>query len=216
MPLQVGKADMRDISLEIAPIEARNITGTIRFLGDAKPHPVSVTLRRESGETKSVVSNADGSFVLEGLLPGRHYLYLQNKNGGGMLVAAQLGTQDVTSQVFDLGTTAPGELKISMAGPVAQVRGRVLDAAGHPVSGASVLFLSRADHIRSYGRTKEDGSFTASILTTGEHRVFTVTRPEDYDSLGDPLFLESHENDFAPVTISEGSNLPITLRISGQ
>ena len=212
LPLQVGKADIHDINLEIRPMEARTITGTVTYLGHTKPDAVSITLRRELGETKSVVSNADGSFVLEGVLPGRHLLDVRRTTGDGTFVAAQLGTQDVTSQSLDIGTGPTGELKISMAGIEAEVNGRLLDAAGRPVSGASILFLSRAENIDSYGYTKEDGSFTANFRTTGEHRIFVLTSPDERESLRDPLFLQAHENDFAPVRISEGANAPLILR----
>ena len=119
-------------------------------------------------------------------------------------------------QNFEIGSAPPGTLKITMASPVAKLDGQLLDEAGHPLSGASILFLSQADHIRSYGFTKEDGSIVATIRTPGTHRIFVLRNSQESESFRDPLFLEAHRNDFPPVKIVEGANPPLTLRMSAQ
>ena len=142
MTLQVGTADMRDVRLEIRTAEEQDLSGAIVFLGRTKPGPMEVTLRRDPREPKSVVSNADGSFVVKGLLPGRYLLDVRNAPVDGVppadrwFVGAQLGARDVSEQSFDMGTAPPGALKISVASPVAKLTGRLLDAAGSPASGS--------------------------------------------------------------------------------
>jgi protocatechuate 3,4-dioxygenase beta subunit len=217
MTLQVGTADMRDIRLEIRAAEEQDLSGTVVFLGRTKPGPMEVTLRREPGEPKTVVSNADGSFVVKGLLPGRYLLDIRNAPVDGApapdrwFASAQLGPRDVSQQWFDLGTAPPGELKISMASPVAKLTGKLLDAAGSPVSGATILFQSSADKLRSYGRTAKDGAFTASFRESGEYRVFAVSGADEL--LNDADFLRSHEGDFPPIRVAEGANAPVVLRL---
>jgi hypothetical protein len=217
MALQVGTVDMRDVRLEIRSAEEQDLSGTVVFLGRTRPGPMEVTLRRDPREPKSVVSNADGSFVVKGLLPGRYYLDIRSAPVDGApapdrwFVGAQLGARDVSEQMFDIGTAPPGELKISMASPVAKLTGRLLDAAGSPVSGATILFQSSADKMRSYGRTAKDGAFTASFREPGEYRIFVVSGADEL--LNDADFLRSHEGDFPPIRVAEGANAPVVLRL---
>jgi hypothetical protein len=61
LTVQVGRADIRDVRLEVRPIEQQDVPGNIIFLGRTRPGPIAVTLQSATGAI-SVVSNADGSF----------------------------------------------------------------------------------------------------------------------------------------------------------
>jgi protocatechuate 3,4-dioxygenase beta subunit len=222
LTLRVGTADIRDVSLDIRPIAEQDVAGTIAFLGRTKPGPMTVTLRGDTGTNQSVVSNADGSFVFKGVLPGRYLVDARSAAVDGVpatdghAIAVQFGGHDVSWQ-FDLGAEPAGALKISVAAPVANLTGKLLDAGGRPVSGARILFLPSVDNMRSSGYTKEDGSFTASFLTSGEHRIYVVSADAgQFDYFRDPNFLQSHRNDFPPVQVVEGMNAPLILRVPAQ
>jgi hypothetical protein len=64
----------------------------------------------------------------------------------------------------------------------------------------------------SYAQTDTDGTFTASVWTTGQHQIFVVSTQDEIDNLRDPEFLQSHRSDYPPVTIVEGENPPLLLR----
>jgi hypothetical protein len=185
-------------------MEEQEVSGTVVFRGRTKPSPMAVTLRRELGETISVVSNADGSFAAKGLLPGHYYLDVRPAKVEGVaptdgaVVAEQLGSQDVLLQGFDIGAVPPGPLKISLAAPVAKIPGKLVDAAGRPVGGT---------------RTEPDGTFTAIARISGEHQVFVVLGDDRNDSLNDPDFIEAHASDFPKMMVAEGENPPLLLRL---
>lgn len=222
IPVQVGRTDVRDLNVEIRPIAEQDISGKVEFLGRTRPGLFAVTLRRELGDEKSAVSSADGSFVIKGILPGRHFLDARDPHlagvtpSDGTIVRYELGGRDVTLQNVDIGMEPPGALKITVTAPVAKISGTLFDAAGHPLNDGRILFLPRADGFRSNGYPREDGSFTASIFSVGEHRVYVVQTPEEMEMLRDPEYLRAHENDFPPVKIVEGANPPLTLRMSAQ
>jgi protocatechuate 3,4-dioxygenase beta subunit len=217
LTLRVGTVDVRDVSLEIRPIGAQDIAGTVVFTGNTKPGQVTIRVRRQLAGETSAVTNEDGSFVLKGLLPGS-YLGVQaddTSRSGLTTIAAQLGDRDVLWEFFDLGMDSPGTLKITMASAVAKLTGKLLDAEGRPVNGGQILFLSSAG-VRSEGWVDSNGTLTASVMAAGEHRVYVIPGPEEYDSFRDPDFLAAHRDDFPPVEIVEGANAPLVLRMPRQ
>jgi hypothetical protein len=221
LALDVADTDIRDVSLEIRPIAAQDIAGTIVFQGRTKPAPMAVTLSRSLGDSKSAVSNDDGSFVLKGILPGQYHLGVRNASSAGVAqtdgrtITEQLGDRDIEAQMFDIGNDAAGALKITVGAPVAKVIGRLLDAAGQPVNSAIILFLSE-NHIRSHGFSGADGTFTANLLAPGRQHIFIVTADEELDDVRNPDFLKAHGDDFPVVQIAAGANVPLVLRMKAQ
>jgi hypothetical protein len=218
--LQVGSADIRDVSLQIRPIAPQDIAGTIVFQGHTRPGPMAVMLQRTLGESKSVVSNADGTFVLKGILPGQYFLSANNAGGedvpqtDGWAISAQFAGQDALMDLFDIGNDPAGELRITVAAPVAKVTGKLLDAAGQPIGGGHVLFVSRAGGIKTSGFAADDGTFTARFLEAGEQRAYLLSSTDDWNQiLRDPDFPDARRSDFPAVHIAEGANVPLVLRV---
>jgi hypothetical protein len=223
LTLEVGTADIRDVSLEIRPIAPQDIAGAIVFQGHTKPGPMAVTLRRTLGESQSVVSNADGTFVLKRILPGQYSLRAGNAGGedvpqtDGWAISAQFGGQDALTEMFDIGNDPAGKLQITVAAPVAKVTGKLLDAAGQPIGGGRVLFVSRAGGSKTSGFAAEDGTFTASFLEGGEQRIYLLSPTDDWNQiLRDPDFSDARRSDFPAVQIVEGANAPLVLRMPSQ
>jgi hypothetical protein len=221
LTLQVGGADIPDVSLEIRPIVPQDIQGTIVFQGHTKPGPMAVRLQRSLGDSRSAVSNADGSFVVKGILPGEYFMDVSSVGGEGIaqtdgwVAAEQFGGRDVMGQMFDIGNDA-GALKIRVAAPVAKVTGRLLDAAGQPISGGRVLFLS-TDGIWSSGIAGDSGTFKASFQQAGEQRAYLLLPTDEWNNvMRDPDFLDAHRNDYPTVQIAEGENAPLVLRMKGR
>jgi hypothetical protein len=223
LTLQVGSADIRDVSLEIRPIAPRDIAGTIVFQGHTRPGTMAVTLRRTLGESKSVVSNADGTFVLKGILPGQYFLSAGNAGGedvpqtDGWVISPQFGGQDALMDLFDIGNDPAGELKITVAAPVAKVTGKLLDASGQPIAGGRVIFVSRAGGIKTSGFAADHGTFTARFLEAGEQRAYLLSPTDDWNQiLRDPDFPDARRSDFPAVQIAEGANAPLVPRMPSQ
>jgi hypothetical protein len=223
LTVQAGSADIHDVSLEIHPIAAQDIAGTIVFQGHTKPGPMTVTLRRTLGDIGSAISNANGTFVLKGILPGQYFLQVSNAGGegvaqtDGLAIAAEFSGQDALTQMFDIGNGPAGELKITVAVPVAKVTGKLLDAAGRPIGGGRVVFVSRAGGVRSSGTARDDGTFTVNFLEAGEQRAYLLSPTDDWNQiLRDPDFPDARRNDFPAVQIAEGANVPLVLRVPSQ
>lgn len=90
--------------------------------------------------------------------------------------------------------------------------GKLVDAAGRPAAGFSIWLLSR-EGLRGGARTNEDGTFTASTLTSGVYQVFILPADDRSDSLHDADFLDAHGSDFPTVMVAEGANPPLLLRM---
>jgi Carboxypeptidase regulatory-like domain len=223
LALQVGRADIHDVNVEVQPIAPQDISGCVVFSGSTQPAPMTISLRRELGDVATVTTNPDRSFTFKGVLPGRYWLEgitpLKQEGTAPVdrrVISAQLGTREVWGPTsFDINNTSPGAFKITMSSPVGKVTGKLLDANGRPVAGGQIMFLS-ADHIPSGTGTREDGSFTASIVAAGEQHVYILARREESDAFRDPDYLELHRDDYAPIRFTEGDNPPLTLHLTAQ
>ena len=132
-------------------------------------------------------------------------------------IAAQLGGQDVLMDRFDIGNDPAGELRITVAAPVARVTGKLLDTAGRPIGGGRVLFVSRAGGNKTPGFAADDGTFTAAFLDAGEQRAYLLSPTDDWGQImRDPDFADARRTDFPAVQIAEGANVPLVLRVPSQ
>ena len=213
--LQVGRADIHGVTVEVQPIAPQDISGAVVFSASTQPAPMTISLRRELGEVATVTTSPDGSFTFKGVLPGRYFFDAIAAPADRRVISAQLGSCELDEQWFDIGNTPPGSFKITVASPVGKVTGKLLDSKGRPLAGAQILFLS-ADHIRSGTGTREDGTFNAPILAGGEQHVYILARREEIDAFRDPEYLDLHRDDYAPIRFVEGENPPLTLRLTAQ
>jgi hypothetical protein len=133
--IEVSSTDVRDLALDVHPLEPMELTGKVIFPGSVTPEPVTVILSRWAGNRISATSQSDGSFVLKGVFAGRYGIWASN----GGTSSIRLADREVMESGFELGTQVPGPLEITMGEPgTAKFSANVVDSAGRGVAGVLV------------------------------------------------------------------------------
>ncbi len=217
--MQVADADLRDIVLMPAPIEAVDLTGMVVFDSGAKPQQVSIEIRPETGRGMSVRSGEDGSFVARQLLPGHYRIQVMPvaaPAGTGrrypQVLSIRMGDRDVITDGFEIDGKPAGPLVITLTSTFATLEGKVLDQTGSPVPWARILLLSERPFRQSIMTAGENGAFKANYIIPGDYRIYLLARGLQAD-VTDPEYVKAHENDFPPLHAVAGSNPPLVLRI---
>jgi hypothetical protein len=104
-------------------------------------------------------SGPDGSFVIEGLAPGKHEVRGSTDDGASARVLADAGADDVI-------------LRMERSGAV---QGRVKTADGAPAAGAKVRMFGSVQYLGDT-TTDEAGAFSLEQVPTGEYDVYVQAR----------------------------------------
>ena len=224
--LRVGDADERDIVIKATELRAVDLAGTILLKGGGSLSPMNIRL---SGGNRppSTLSQEDGSFILKGLLPGHYdvqvFPVMKLVKGAfdpGALpgacfpISAQLGEKEVLETGLDLDGSSDGALQITVANYI-KVAGQLLDGSGEPVSGGILLALTSGPEPRPGGTAiiQADGKFTLMMQHPGDYHIYLSGGQGDLEN---PDYLKKHEADFPPLTVAEGANPPLALRLPAQ
>jgi protocatechuate 3,4-dioxygenase beta subunit len=218
LPVEVGSMDVRDLALTFHAVQAIDVSGTVVVEGGGAPGRTLISLRGNSGGGVTAHTEDDGSFVLKALLPG-HYLMqvvpdFPMTAGTSSLAAltlpmlptsARLGERDVLQKGFDVDSQPVGPMRITLGKPIA-LKGKIVDAAGQPVSDKAILFQSAAGP--NGAMSNAEGNFQTFVRAAGEYHVYILDKGFDIDS----EYLKEHEKDFPVVRVVAGENPPIMLR----
>ena len=149
--------------IELEP--AQEIAGTVRFAGGAPIANAGVTCKREYDNSPDnwrwATSGPDGRFRIGGLASGTYVVSVMQPRDGA------------SARPWERAGVAAGtkDLDVAMEA-AAQISGRVVDPAGHPVAGWSVQALSETgDRYTPSDRTKADGTFTVRGLNAGSYAL---------------------------------------------
>jgi protocatechuate 3,4-dioxygenase beta subunit len=187
----------------LRPVVARGstLTGVVRdakgksvaganvsvFFADAMQPKVSEALK-EALRMAGAVTDSQGQFKLEGLLPGEYEV-----------VAKSLTSGEGTAQ-----GSAPGALELRLE-PAFVLEGLVVDAAGAPVEKAYVSFQRKGVTNMTYGAlTEADGRFRYALKSPG---TFEVTAARTYG--GPPTKPQLAELPGAPLKLVVGEALSV-------
>jgi hypothetical protein len=154
----------------------------------------------------------DGTFVFDGVGPGKWRVTGASLPAGWSLRSAMLGDRDTLDLPFEVRLGQPvNGLTVTMTDKPTELTGRVLDAAGKPTSEFSMLAFSvdrglwttSPRRVSGAARLSSDGSYRISGLPPGEYYLAVLT---DFDpaQLGDPSFLESLIARAMKVVLGEG------------
>lgn len=176
-----GTAAVGDVATRLGA----TISGTVRADGVAVPG-VCVTARSPSFGFESTSTTADGSYVLDGLAPGRWQVGFRDCSASGLLPQWAPGQANPFSSVPV--AVAPGAAVTGVDAALVRggtVTGTVRDTAGTPVAGACVgaESLLPAESVPSV-TTASDGTYALRGLPSGTHLV-SAFRCGDRDSSPD-------------------------------
>ena len=179
--------------LEIHLEKGWPLTGNILGVEPEQIQSVSVEARRSGGEVQVGRVDQDGTYRIGDLEPGT------------WTVAASLGNQTAHGAV-EIG---PGEASLDLRLPsLREVRGRVLDPHGNPVSSAVVIFQNPdgEDGFTPVDLSGEDGTFSIQ-LAEGVYRVRGSHDDWAPASLEKPLVVASRPIDGLEIRLKPGAVL---------
>jgi hypothetical protein len=154
----------------------------------------------------------NGTFVFDGVGPGKWRVTAASLPAGWSLRSAVLGERDTLDVPFEVRLGQPiAGLTVTTTDRPTELTGMVSDASGRPTSEYSMLAFStdRAlwttapRRVSGAARLSSDGRYRISGLPPGEYYLAAMT---DFDptQLDDPSFLESLISRAVKVVIGEG------------
>lgn len=199
-----------------------DLRGSLRIAGGGDPREYHIELVAGDalpfpGHPPRSAVNADGSFVLRGVVPSVWDIGVQPVPPEGYIQSMKLGDQDVLTEDMIIGprTSAPLRIVVSTRGGV--LEGRVTKDSGADAGRAIVLLAphGRFSHVLSFYTTAvtgEAGRFKLQGLTPGSYRVYAFEAMED-GAWQDPQFLQPFESLGESVEITEGVNASKQVRL---
>ena len=227
--VEVGSQNLDGLVLTMqTPSDLR---GTVKTEGEPKTAPgdaarvappsLRVTLRAFEGAMFTPPQgtvNADGTFVLPNISPGKYRLSVYGNPDGAYLKAIRLGDRDVLAEGLDLSDGASGAVQVIFSTAAAEIGGSV-QADGQPVAAGAVTLVPdppRPEQTRLYPMSGVDqnGKFTFKNLAPGKYVVYAWEELEP-GAQYDPEFLKPLESLGARVTVGENGKEQVAVtRIS--
>jgi len=167
---------------------------------------------------------ADGTFKVEGVIPGTYRLTLTMPPVSGSaaspwsLRSTVAGDRDVTDLSFEV-TADLSNLVVTLADAQTQVAGALTDRSGRPAPDLYVLMFSTDKAFWSSGtrriksaRALENGTYTIDGLPAGEYYLCALTEL-DLTLINEPSYLERLISSSLKITLAEGEKKQQDLRI---
>jgi uncharacterized protein (DUF2141 family) len=228
--ITVAGDDISDVAIRMQP--TLTIEGRATFDGDGDPPAwsgVRVGLFPQIGADEVATTTGsrpvqpDGTFVLDGLTPGRYQVTAVVPDGYAVR-AIRVGGEDA----FDLPVTIePGvsadspHIEVALTDRLASLTGLFQDASGRPATDYQMVvfpsdqrYWDATSRRITTARPATDGRFLFPALPPGAYRLAALTDVEDGEWL-DPTFLERLIPAAIEVTIAEGEQTVQDVRISG-
>ena len=219
----VNEEATMEVVLALRP--ARSISGRVEYDMASPPDLAraqqSINLQAIPGESNfqfgqvpQVRINADGTFVLNGVTPGRYFV-----RGPGTLRSIVLGGQDVLERPLEVkGDRDLTGLVLTVSDRAGEIAGRLLDASDVP-RGNHVVVVAPVDE-----RDWIPGSRRIMTTTTTPYGTYSFTLPpgdyvvspvDDFENGAqyDPAFLATLAASGATVTAAEGRPVSQNFRI---
>ncbi|MEZ5316428.1 MAG: carboxypeptidase regulatory-like domain-containing protein [Vicinamibacterales bacterium] len=229
--------DVEGITLQLR--EGMTVSGRLVFDGQrlAPPDDMGrVRLRLQPitngrlalGATAPTV-NADGTFTITGVTPGRYTLTATvpltgfSAESRWTLRSATVGGRETldTGVVVEPGMDVTG-MTATFTDTTAELSGKLLDPAGQPVPDLTVLLFpvsrdlwsSSSRWLRPPTQPDSDGEFRFTQLLPGDYFLAAVTDLDQSD-WGDPSFMEQVAAAAIRVTIGDGEKKVQDIRLAG-
>jgi hypothetical protein len=227
VPVEVNGEPLIAVSAALRP--ARSISGVVIFdttrAVDLSRSRMTVTLNQaplgqmiySEGPQQAPV-NADGSFTIKGVIPGRYTLRASGL--GGYLRSAMVSGQDTLDIPLDFtGERDITDAVLTMADSASMLEGTLTDAAGKPARDYTMVIASTDNRYWVPGtrriatsRAGVDGRYAFGALPPGSYFLAAVQDLENGLQF-DPEFLRELSRASVPVTIIEGGKTVQDLRV---
>jgi hypothetical protein len=235
--VSVDGQDVSGVSLALRP--ALRVTGRVMFDATTLTQPrdmnqVRVTATAEMGVSlesmtgaimttgASAVASVDGSFVLNGLMPGTYQLQVSTgaASSGWTLRSAMMNGRDLIDIGVEVGEEDLMGLTLTMSDRRTELSGTLQTAAGAAASSYFVVVIPQDKSLWRPGsrrikftRSATDGSYVIRDLPGGGYVIATLTDVDEED-LTEAAFLEKLTAAGVKLTLADGERKTQDLRIA--
>jgi len=236
--VSVGTEDVDGLDIRLQP--GLTVSGRVVFAGSALDPPddledISVGVLPEdrggvSVRVPPVAANADGTFEVRGLAPGRYILTATapgvGRPGQATWLAhrADVDGRNALELPFEVQPgRAPDDLIVEFTDRPAEVSGQVTDARGRPVQGLTmVLFpadpanwaVSADERSRRTAPLDDNGRYRIGLLPAGDYFLAALAEIASAD-LADPAYLEQVASQAIRVSLTLGEKKVQDVRVGG-
>jgi len=217
MRLRVGQTDLDDIALALRPF--LKVEGKLRRDPDTKAGTAQVGFIAVGGNFAAGgvgQVRPDGTFTLERMTPGRHYINVTAPGGWVVRSITQAG-QPAPSMIVDL-SAGPVPIEITLHNKPARIDGTV-ESSDEPNGRLMAVAIEIDDEplspvllgVRTKSAPVRDNKFQILNLRAAKYKVFVV--PQDLMELTlDPENVAKLAAKASEVTLTEGVTVPVSLR----
>jgi hypothetical protein len=226
LPLEVGAADVQNVSLILSP--GFTLSGRLAIEGQSSGGAnqnvtrLRVMLRPDSaaqmaGGAPASPVQADGTFTLEQVGRDDYRLTVTGMPRNAYVKVARYGATDVMSEGLRLDRAPTGPLEILVSTNTGIAEGIVQNERLAAAANVTVVFVpdvARSHRLDLYRTTSTDaaGRFRIEGVPPGDYRVFAWEDVET-GAWQDPDFIRQFEDRAKPLQINEGSTSNIELRV---
>ena len=218
--IEVAAADVNGVVLTARPLPSIDLPGKLTYRDNSRPESVRVLLRGDFLGDGRAIADADGTFVVKGLIPGRYRISVLTQSApkspfwDGEPISALLDGREVLFDGFDVGLTSPGSLNITMGTRSVLIAGKLSDGSGQPVMYARVALVPVQRGNGGSAVTDSEGQFKLHLVTASDYHVYLQTNLDSDSPFTNLDYLAAHAGDYPVVHVAAGANpaLILTLR----
>jgi len=229
--------DISDLTVALTP--GATITGSVALelsraassaangQGNGQPNVTQVRINTQPaeqsiGNSGQMAVQADGTFTLENVPPGLHWLRTQAPRGLSVKSIVVHGHDVTDSQIEVRGGDTLSDVVVTFTDKVTEINGTITDSKSAPVTDFTVLaFPQDADLWRPQARQimtarpDQTGKYYLRGLPPGRYYLVTIdpTTPGEYY---DPDYLNARKDAAARFTLGEGEIKTQDFRLPGQ
>jgi hypothetical protein len=219
-PVEVGRADVENVTITIAP--GLELTVRLRVEGPGVTSlnalRVSVTPRDEApGFNLTQPFDSEGSVVLQGLSPDTYQVTVNGGPPGSYIKSMRLGTENVLEDGLTIPLKGSGPLEILLGTGGGRIEGQVTDSDNLPAGAVTIALVPEARRRTNpyYYRTAvgdAQGRFSLAGIPPGEYRLFAWDEV-DTGAWLDGEFLAPFEDRALKVRLTEGALLTVDVKL---
>jgi len=229
-PVTVGEADMNDLTVVLAP--GASLSGTVTFQSTQSPTIPDVNQVRIAappidfinvGPNPTARVNQDGTFTIDGVSAGLHWIRTQGGLRGWTLKSVTLSGREIIDTPLEVrsGQTLSG-ISLVFTDKLSEVNGTITDDRDMPITEYTVLafptdpalWRPQARQIRTT-RPDQNGKYQIRGLPPGDYFLAPVD-PAEQGEWFEPAFLDQHRTGAAHLTLGDGDiktqDFKLTLR----
>jgi hypothetical protein len=227
-PVVVADGDLNDLAVVLAP--GASLSGTVTFQSTQSPTIPDVNQVRIAappidfsnvGPTPTARVNRDGTFTLDGVSAGAHWIRTQGAVRGWTLKSVTVSGRDIIDTPLEVrsGQNLSG-LTLVFTDKMSEVNGTITDDQGQPITEFTVLafptdntlWRPQARQIMT-ARPDQTGTYQIRGLPAGDYYV-TAVDPTEQGEWFEPAFLDQHRAGAAHLTLGDGDIKKQDFRIS--